>query len=65
MSNGQWGIGQTDLWVNVPYDIEPTNFLAKTYFSKVCSEDGICGAFGLLGQVSTEEIDMIQLCGSG
>ena len=63
MPNEQREIGQTDLWVNVPYDIEPITFPVKTYFSKVCSGDGICGAFGLLGQVSTEEIDMIQLCG--
>ena len=46
--------------VGVPYNIAPTKHPAKNAFSNEYSQDGSCGALGLLDQGTSEGSDIIQ-----
>ena len=47
------------MWVSAPYDIAPIRIPAKLSFSARYSQDGICGALGLVDQGVSEGSDMV------
>lgn len=47
-------------WTGVPYRMAPMRNPAKFVFSRMYSQDGICGAYGLLDQGGPQVSDMVR-----